>query len=341
MRTSAPFCVGSKLQAASPEPLTIEEFMNHLNSGTNYQSNQRALRNIIEATGRAVDVFIDAGLPFNVDFAATNKETAMMSRGGHLYGVAGDERAEYFTAIANEAGIECLFGTTAEALLFADDGSVAGIQCVSGSDVIDIKAGAIVLATGGFLGNPEKVAEHFAGASIVCMGNELNTGAGIDMAVSAGGQMGKCFSISMNEYGGANTKASPMYSFRPTSGTNEAMRLPVFGGLMVNKQGDRFVNEGVMCEKTMFCCEPLMAALTKAPYYAVESMPAGWLTLGGVKCDENCQVLTADNSPIKGLFVAGADADLFTSPYYAPGSANGFAIGSGLIAGEAAAKAAK
>ncbi len=441
VRTSAPFCVGSKLQAASPEPLTIEEFMNHLNSGTNYQSNQRALRNIIEATGRAVDVFIDAGLPFNVDFAATNKETAMMSRGGHLYGVAGDERAEYFTAIANEAGIECLFGTTAEALLFADDGSVAGIQCVSGSDVIDIKAGAIVLATGGFLGNPEKVAEHFAGASIVCMGNELNTGAGIDMAVSAGGQMGKCFSISMNEYGGANTKASPMYSFRPTSGTNEAMRLPVFGGLMVNKQGDRFVNEGVMCEKTMFCCEPLirdsyhyaicdeafmerweteplpnflgdermkgmfkdvyasdvreqfekaveegwafkadtleeladhfgltnleetvsaynemcdagadsqffkdakyMAALTKAPYYAVESMPAGWLTLGGVKCDENCQVLTADNSPIKGLFVAGADADLFTSPYYAPGSANGFAIGSGLIAGEAAAKAAK
>lgn len=439
-RTSAAFAVGSSLQDPSPEPLTIEEFMDYVNTGTNYQSNNKALRAIIEASGKAVDVFVDAGMPFNVDFTNSTKADAMMVRGGCVYGVAGEERAEYFTKIVDEAGVECLFNTTAESLII-ENGKVAGVQCVSGKDVIDIKAKAVILATGGFLGSEEETAKHFAGAKIVCMGNMLNTGAGINMAMSAGAQLGKCFSISMNEYGGANTKASPTYSFRPTSGTNEAMRLPVFGGILLDGSGERFVNEGVMCEKTMFCCEPLvresyyyavcdeafmkrweteplptflgdermkgmftdivasdireqfdkavdegwafkadtlaelaehfglsnleqtvaqyneycdkgadelffkdakyLTPVKEGPFYIVESMPAGWLSLGGIKCNARCQAVDPDNKVIDGLFVAGADADLFTSPYYAAGSANGFAVGSGLIAGEEAAKAVK
>ncbi len=439
-RTSAAFAVGSKLQEPSPEPLTIEEFMDYVNTGTNYQSNNKALRAIIEASGKAVDVFADAGMPFNVDFTNSTKADPMMIRGGCVYGAPGEERAKYFTKIADDAGVECLFNTTAESLIM-EDGAVAGLQCVSGKDVIDIKAKAVILATGGFLGSEEETAKHFAGAKIVCMGNVLNTGAGINMAMSAGAQLGKCFSISMNEYGGANTKASPTYSFRPTSKTNEAMRLPVFGGILLDGEGDRFVNEGVMCEKTMFCCEPLvresyyyavcdeafmkrweteslstflgdkrmqgmfadivaadireqfdkavdegwaykadtlaelaehfdlpnleqtiaqyneycnkgtdelffkdakyLAPIEEGPFYIVESMPAGWLSLGGIKCNARCQAVNADNKVVDGLFVAGADADLFTSPYYAAGSANGFAIGSGLIAGEEAAKAIK
>ena len=83
-----------------------------------------------------------------------------------------------------------------------------------------------------------------------------------------------------------------------------------------------------------------LAAIEEAPFYIVESLPAGWLSLGGIKCDGRCHAVDASNKVVPGLFVAGADADLFTSPYYAAGSANGFAVGSGLIAGEAAAEAA-
>ena len=438
-RTSAAFAVGSSLQAVAPEPLTIEEFMNYVNSGTNYQSNGKVLRRVIEYSGRAVDVFVEGGMPFNVDFSNSRRSDAMMGRGGCLYGVTGEERAKVFQDIADAAGVECVYNTTLESLLFDEAGAVAGIQCVSGQDVIDIKAKAVILATGGFLASEEETAKYFAGAKIVNMGNMLNKGAGINAALSAGAQMGKCFSISMNEYGGANWKATPTYSFRPGTGTNEAMRLPVFGGILLDSMGNRFVNEGVMCEKTMFCCEPLvresyhyavcdeafmkrweteelpnflgdarmqgmfagvtatnireefekaveegwafkadtleelaehfnlpqlpasiatyngycdaglddqfyidtkyLTPVKEAPFYIVESMPAGWLSLGGIKCDANCQALDPDNKPIAGLYVAGADADLYTSPYYAAGSANGFAVGSGLIAGEEAAKA--
>lgn len=439
-RTSAAFAVGSKLQTVAPEPLTIEEFMNYVNVGTNYQSNNKVLRNVIEASGRAVDVLVDAGMPFNVDFSKSTSADPMMGRGGCLYGPAGEERAEYFQKVADDAGVECLYSTNAETLLTDADGAVVGLQCVRGNEVVNINAKAVILCTGGFLGSPEETAKHFAGAKIVNMGNELNTGAGIRAAQAAGAQLGKCFSISMNEYGGANDKATPMYSFRPTSGTNEAMRLPVFGGLLVDSQGNRFVNEGVMCEKTMFCCEPLvresyhyalcdeafmkrweseplptflgdarmqgmfadvtatdvrdqfekavsegwaakadtlaelaqafdlpdleatvaeyngyckagrdnqffkdpkyLTAVSEPPFYIIESMPAGWLSLGGIKCDGYCRAIDADNKPVRGLYVAGADADLYTSPYYAAGSANGFAVGSGLVAGETAGEEA-
>ena len=104
-RTSAAFAVGSSLQAVAPEPLTIEEFMNYVNSGTNYQSNGKVLRRVIEYSGRAVDVFVEGGMPFNVDFSNSRRSDAMMGCGGCLYGVTGEERAKVFQSIADNAGV--------------------------------------------------------------------------------------------------------------------------------------------------------------------------------------------------------------------------------------------
>ena len=87
-----------------------------------------------------------------------------------------------------------------------------------------------------------------------------------------------------------------------------------------------------------FYNEPeFMHKLQTPPFYIVQSYPAGWLSLGGVKCDDKCHALDSDNKPIDRIFIAGADADLFCAPYIAGGSANGFAQASGLIAGEQAA----
>ena len=66
-------------------------------------------------------------------------------------------------------------------------------------------------------------------------------------------------------------------------------------------------------------------------------MPAGWLSLGGIKTNAAGQALDAHNHAVAGLYVAGADADLFTSPYYQMASCNGFCLGSGIVTGEAAA----
>ena len=77
--------------------------------------------------------------------------------------------------------------------------------------------------------------------------------------------------------------------------------------------------------------------VAEGPFYAVQSMPAGWLSLGGIKTNAAGQALDAHNHAVTGLYVAGADADLFTSPYYQMASCNGFCLGSGIVTGEAAA----
>ncbi len=75
------------------------------------------------------------------------------------------------------------------------------------------------------------------------------------------------------------------------------------------------------------------------PFYAVQEELSCWLTLGGIKTNGKFLALDADNKPIKGLYVAGADADLWGVPYYQGGSAQGFCFASGFLAGENAAEA--
>ncbi len=77
--------------------------------------------------------------------------------------------------------------------------------------------------------------------------------------------------------------------------------------------------------------------MQEGPFYAIELQPSAYMSLGGIKCNGRCQALDADNVAIAGLYVAGGDADIQTSPYLQNGSANGFSLGSGLVAGEAAA----
>ena len=437
VRTSGAWGVGSSLQRQFAEQLTLQQAMDHINDGTNYQSNQKALRAALGSTGRAVDALSAAGMEWTHAFDSTGDAATINNLGVHWYGLKGEDRAAVFSNMMEQDGVECFFGCTAQSALFDGDGNICGVQAIGpDGELVDFRGKAVVMCSGGFLGNPQMVAELFAGAEMVCMGNATNKGAGIKLAQQAGAQIGKCFSISMNEYGGANTKASITYAFRPDT-CNDAMRLPVFGGLLVDAEGGRFINEGFMCERCMFAAEPVVregyhyaiadaafmnrlatepvsdfygdarmkgmfdgivlsdlleqfdAAVEEGwafkadtlaevaehfglvnleatveeyngycesgsdeqffkdaaylnpvaggPFYAVQSMPAGRLSLGGIKTNAAGQALDAHSHAVAGLYVAGADADLFTSPYYQMASCNGFCLGSGIVTGEAAA----
>lgn len=76
------------------------------------------------------------------------------------------------------------------------------------------------------------------------------------------------------------------------------------------------------------------------PFYAAELRVAGYGTVGGIRINENCQVLDPDYEPIPGLYAAGADAcNIYDDSYMflLPGNSMGFAVNSGRIAGMEAA----
>ena len=437
--TSGYLCVGDKLQLAQPFHFEVPEIYTLMNQLSNYCYNTQVLKALLEASSRSSNNLIDNGiLVKDIEMPERCELTGptLGQRCGHPYAIAGQERADAFENALLANGVQIIYSCEAKELV-VQDGVAVGVRCDLEGKPLDIMAGAIVLCTGGFLGNEEMVAKYFAGSRIVPMGNQNCKGAGINMALSMGAQMGKSFSLSSNEYGGANFAASPTFSFRPGTGSNEALRFILLGGILVDGMGDRFISEQIANKEAMHCAEPFirvktyytvvdqdfvdyvaatplgqimgdgrmkkmfaeytaqtidqdfevaieqgwaakantiaelaaafdlpnleasielynqycedgydaqfynepefMHKLQTPPFYIVQSYPAGWLSLGGVKCDDKCHALDSDNKPIDRIFIAGADADLFCAPYIAGGSANGFAQASGLIAGEQAA----
>jgi fumarate reductase flavoprotein subunit len=81
--------------------------------------------------------------------------------------------------------------------------------------------------------------------------------------------------------------------------------------------------------------------LRTPPYYAIRCRACFLSTLGGIKINEHMEVLDQQDNPIPGLYAAGVDVGGWESDTYCDrlsGSAFGFAVNSGRIAGENAAR---
>ncbi len=84
-----------------------------------------------------------------------------------------------------------------------------------------------------------------------------------------------------------------------------------------------------------------LLALRRAPYYAIRGHVCICDTMGGIKVNENMEVLDTGDNPIPGLYAAGVTVGCWESESYnyrLTGHLVGFALNSGRIAGENAVK---
>lgn len=84
-----------------------------------------------------------------------------------------------------------------------------------------------------------------------------------------------------------------------------------------------------------------LQALRTPPFYAVTIYPSILNTIGGIKINHRMEVLDHNDNPLPGLYAVGVDAGGWESETYCAilsGSAFGFALNSGRIAGVNAAK---
>jgi fumarate reductase flavoprotein subunit len=95
-------------------------------------------------------------------------------------------------------------------------------------------------------------------------------------------------------------------------------------------------------------CDELMAKdrlylqpLRRPPFYALKCYQGFLGTIGGIRINHHMQVLNQDDNPIRGLYATGCVTGGWESDTYClalSGSAFGFALNSGRIAGENAAE---
>src|SRR6204780_1494672 len=144
------------------------------------------------------------------------------------------------TAAASRRGIEVRYRSRALDLLY-DGATVGGVRVRRGGAIEELRAGAVVLACGGFEANPEWRTRYLGpGWDLAKVrGSRFNTGDGIRMALDIG--------------------ASPRGNWSGCHAVQWEMNAPEFGdlavgdqfqkhsypfGLLINATGGRFIDEG-------------------------------------------------------------------------------------------------
>ncbi len=143
---------------------------------------------------------------------------------------------EALAAEAERLKASFFYRTTARHLLTDGEGRVCGVQAVGERNrALRFNARAVVLASGGFQGNPEMLT-HYLGPKArymrpVARGGYYNKGEGIRMAMALG-------AAPSGDYG--QVHAEPL---DPRSGAPEPIVLVFNYGILVNKRGERFIDE--------------------------------------------------------------------------------------------------
>ena len=141
---------------------------------------------------------------------------------------------------ARKAGIEVFYGTRAVKLT-QDNSGVNGVRVRRDGKTFDIKANAVVLASGGFEANTEWRTRYLGpGWDLAKVrGSRFNTGGGIKIALDAGampyGNWSGCHAVGWD-------RNAPDFGDLAVGDGFQKHSYPF--GIMINANGERFVDEG-------------------------------------------------------------------------------------------------
>ena len=270
IKVSGPFAVRTSVLEAKEggTTLEVEDVFNHVMNYTHWTPNPALMHRCLDESKNAVENLV--GIGYDMQEANFRFETPFIGEKGgfHLIKNALEDRVELWNKALEEAGVEVLFNTTATGLLMDGDKAV-GVTAKKGDGTsVTVNAKAVIIASGGYLGNRD-LQEKFLKTrklNAAAGGNSLCTGDGIMMAEDAGAVLCKTFGYCPCEYGGTNSKAS-----RPAKqdkyDQNYAFKFGLYGNLLVDQEGKRFINEGLLCDYPMsYGSEQI---ILNAPWYGI------------------------------------------------------------------------
>lgn len=253
-----PVAVGSRIQKEAGETFTVDDVFNRMMDYSSSTVNASLVRQALEISGETIDMFQDLGM----EISLREDNFGVGYRPRMKFEKKGLDRMGLLQKDVESHGGQFIFETTGKKVII-ENGKAVGVEAqkADGTKVI-VHAKSVIMATGGYLGNDELMKEHFGGVKVNALGSTLSVGEGMDMVVEAGGMLDSNFGIVANEFSGSNEKSGTW-----KKDANQALNLGVYGTLLVNREGNRFNNEGLIAK------EPLSTGgavtLREGLYYAV------------------------------------------------------------------------
>lgn len=255
-RAGGPSLAGTRLQREAGCLVEEEQLFRHMYRHSRGTVDAALLRNIVNEGSRVEELLLSGGIEmevledsYGVGFRARQFMTTDIK-----------DRWKRLQAALEAAGGRVELGVSVEELIL-EEGRVTGVRTVNQAtgEKEDRYGAAVLIATGGYLGNPEMMREHFGEVTIGALGSPLSDGTGIKLVLSAGGRLEKNWGICANEFGGYNHKAKQRFSY--------SMRFAICGGLLVDRRGRRFMNEQYMSDQPLSLGGEM--TLRAGVYYAV------------------------------------------------------------------------
>lgn len=240
-----PFAVGSKVQKRNLIGITREEAFDKFMEYTHWRVDANLVRKYIDKSADTIEWLENMGVEFYDSARFFSGSEATWHRVKPDSGIPGPRGASkmfsLMTERAKELGVEFYLETPVREII-TEDGKIKGIIAVT-ADGEEIKANAkaVVVATGGFGANPEMVKEKLGrelGRDLFLFPIPALQGDGCRMAWAAG--------AAQSDIGWEMTYCMPASN----DAAPELSRVFCQPNLLVNIEGERFLNEAIMDNTT-------------------------------------------------------------------------------------------
>ena len=253
----SPLAIGTKYQRAANFNMTpAEAWRKHMNF-IHWMGDARLIKKYYEKTASTIEWLEDMGVEFcglitayavneNERAYATAYPTAhcVKPEGGGAPGPrCAGAMTKKMTERARELGVKIMFETVGTNVIM-EDGRAVGIKAKNKDGEFEIRANAVIIATGGFGDNPELIKKYFGyewGKDLFSFRIPGMVGDGIRMAWEAGAGHSKMMMELMYQC----PDNMSVFSL------DGAFRQPC---LWVNKMGERFLNEDLTPNSTFTGC---------------------------------------------------------------------------------------
>jgi tricarballylate dehydrogenase len=236
-----------RLDATVLEPYTAEQFTADMRRLTEGRCDEAMTRILVEDSVGIAAWLAEHGIRWRLMYERQAFDTGgrWVFFGGLALGTVdgGKGLIAQHTGNATNRGVQIRYRAAVERLLRRPDGAVRGVRYRDGAgEPHDVAADAVVLAAGGFEADPERRARRLGPGwqRALVRGNPLNTGEVLDLALAVGGaehgDWSSCHSVAWDAgapAGGGNREL-----------TNQLTRQSYPVGIVVNKLGRRFLDEG-------------------------------------------------------------------------------------------------
>ena len=223
---------------------TAGDFRNHFAAVTRGDADQELIETVIAQSRPTVEWMFQKGVRWELPSASRGEAGApsVIPNGVGLSARAsGPGLVRMLADACRRAGAPILYETAMSRLLTDESGAVVGAEARDGDGLHEIRAGAVVLACGGFEANPEMRAERIGPGweRAKARGSAHNTGDGIREALRLG-------AAPYGQWTGCH--ATPIDMDAPATGdlkiTDAMPRRSYPLGITVNRDGHRFADEG-------------------------------------------------------------------------------------------------